>query len=117
VLDDADIVKVSKTVSEWEKLNNNKPIWTRTPSEVTQEEYEEFFKALFKETKPPMAYSHFKAEGDAEFKSIVFIPKSPPKKFLEPDAKIENNVKLYVRKVFITDQLPDFLPRWLGILT
>ncbi|KAJ3261186.1 hypothetical protein HK103_006495 [Boothiomyces macroporosus] len=107
---------VSKTVQEWDLVNENKPIWTRSPSDVTDEEYKSFFKAHFKEFSDPIAHSHFKLEGENEFTGLLFIPSSPPQKFLQPDAPQLKNVQLFVKRVFITDELSDFLPKWLGFL-
>ncbi|KAJ3270285.1 hypothetical protein HDV01_000400 [Terramyces sp. JEL0728] len=107
---------VSKTVQEWELVNENKPIWTRAPTDVTDEEYKSFFKAHFKEFSEPLAHSHFKLEGENEFTGLLFIPASPPQKFLQPDAPMLKNVQLFVKRVFITDELSDFLPKWLGFL-
>lgn len=119
VLDDVDAPK--KLIKEFELLNTNKPIWTRSPSDVSEEEYFEFYKGLFKEMKNPLAFSHFKAEGDTEFRSIMFIPEKPPKGLYDggnTDTAKENakNVKMFVKRVFITDQLPNFLPKWLQFM-
>jgi heat shock protein beta len=117
--DAAPVEKEMEMVSDWELLNTNKPIWTRNPSEIDEDEYHDFYKGLFKETMLPMAFSHFKAEGDTEFKSIVFIPHTAPKGFMEGstgDSDLTKNVKMFVRRVFITEELPNFLPRWLAFM-
>ncbi|KAI9142325.1 heat-shock protein 90 [Paraphysoderma sedebokerense] len=108
---------IEKTISEFEQINVNKPIWTRSPSKVTEEEYNNFYKGFTKDTTDPMAYTHFRAEGEIEFKSILFVPKTSPVNPL--NAKPENyvhNIKLFVKRVFITDELLDFLPQWLSFL-
>ncbi|KAI8909516.1 Hsp90 protein-domain-containing protein [Gorgonomyces haynaldii] len=106
---------IKRIVTEWELVNENKPIWTRPLSQVTVEEYQGFYKSLFKDNSDPLAYSHFKAEGDVDFKSIVYIPKNPPKNFMEPGQKVEKNIKVFVKKVFVTE-LSDFMPKWLSFV-
>ena len=64
---------ITKTVWDWERLNDVKAIWLRSASEVEEEEYTKFYQALAKNTEEPLAYSHFKAEGDVEFKAILYI--------------------------------------------
>ncbi|KAF9586109.1 hypothetical protein BGW38_009560 [Lunasporangiospora selenospora] len=109
--------KVSVTYEEDDLMNTNKPIWIRDPKSVTAKEYDEFYPVLARDpTAKAMAYSHFKAEGDVEFKAIMYIPNEAPKDlFQRVDSKYAN-VKLYVKRVFITDDSTDFLPRWLGFL-
>ncbi|KAK6098261.1 hypothetical protein MT418_002308 [Batrachochytrium dendrobatidis] len=107
---------VSHRIADWELLNIHKPIWTRPASLVAEKEYGEFYKSFFRDTLPPLAYSHFKVEGDTDFKSIVFIPKNPPYKFLQPDEPQGKNIRLFVHRVFITDELSEFLPRWLSFV-
>ncbi|KAJ1345330.1 hypothetical protein BSLG_000843 [Batrachochytrium salamandrivorans] len=107
---------VSRKVADWELLNEHKPIWTRPASLVSEEEYNEFYKRVFRDTLPPLTYSHFKTEGEVDFKSIIFIPKNPPYKFLQPDEPLGKNIRLFVRRVFITDEISDFLPRWLSFV-
>jgi len=107
---------VSKTVQEWEKMNDLKAIWSRSPKEVAVEDYNTFYQTFAKESTDPMAYSHFHAEGEMDFKSILFVPARAPASFLQKAEALSNNIKLFVRKVFITDELKDFLPRYLGFL-
>lgn len=106
---------IKKNVSDWELVNTNKPIWTRPPSEVSKEEYNAFFKSLFKSSDDPIGYSHFQAEGDTEFKALIFIPKKPSDRFMQPDEKAQKNVKLFVRRVFITE-VAELLPKWLSFM-
>jgi len=107
---------VEKTIQEWEKVNLNKPIWTRNPKEVEEEEYEEFYRAFNKDTEAPLAYDHFKAEGEHDFRAILFVPAKAPEQFLQQADSAIRNIKLFVRRVFITDELIDFLPRWLSFI-
>ncbi|KAI8816722.1 Hsp90 beta [Fimicolochytrium jonesii] len=108
--------EVSKHIAEWELINNQKPIWTRRPSTIQEEEYNDFYKAFAKDTEAPLAHNHFRAEGEVEFQSIIFIPKRPSPAFLQSGDDWTHNLKLFVRRVFITDELPGFLPRWLSFL-
>jgi len=107
--------KVTETISEWTMINETKPIWTRKTSEITQEEYNAFYKALTKETQEPLAHIHFSAEGDIDFKSILYIPKAAPVNMFEDRGK-QGGIKLYVRRVFITDKFDDLLPRYLSFI-
>lgn len=104
------------TVFNWELVNENKPIWTRKPSDITKEEYNKFYKALTKETEDPMLFTHFNAEGEVEFKSIIYIPSKAPANLFEYNPTSMTNMKLYVRRVFITDQFNDLLPRYLNFV-
>ncbi|KAJ3290410.1 hypothetical protein HDU79_003218 [Rhizoclosmatium sp. JEL0117] len=105
-----------RTTSSWERMNQNKPIWARKPSELNTEDYNEFYKAFAKDHQEPMGHTHFYAEGDNDFKSILFIPKKAPTNFMQTMEKGIKNIKLFVRRVFITDDT-ELLPRWLGFLT
>merc|ERR1712061_111064 len=67
-----------KTVYEWEQVNTQKAIWLRNKEDVTEEEYTEFYKSISKDYLDPLAYTHFNAEGEIEFKSILFLPKKAP---------------------------------------
>lgn len=107
---------ITKKYQDWEKMNENKPIWIRSPKKVTETEYKEFYRAFTKETKDPMNWIHFKAEGEVDFRSILYIPSKSPSGFLTKSEEITRNIKLFVRRVFITDELADFLPRYLGFL-
>jgi heat shock protein beta len=97
-------------------LNENKPIWTRNPADVSEEEYTSFYKSHFKDYADPVAYKHFKLEGDAEFNVLMYIPGAAPPKFMQPEAGTARNVELFVRRVFITDDLIDFVPKWLSFI-
>ncbi|KAJ3286226.1 Heat shock protein HSP 90-beta [Borealophlyctis nickersoniae] len=105
---------ITKTSTDWKMMNQNKPIWTRRPSEVTPEEYDEFYMSFTKDYKKPMGHIHFRAEGDVEFSSILYISATPPPQFLQT-ATLTKNIKLFVRRVFI-DDASDFLPRWLNFI-
>ncbi|KAF3948885.1 hypothetical protein ACB098_01G064300 [Castanea mollissima] len=121
--EDAEKKPKTKTVkeksSEWELLNDVKAIWLRSPKEVTEEEYAKFYHSLakdFSEDKP-LAWSHFTAEGDVEFKAVLFVPPKAPQDLYESyyNSK-KSNLKLYVRRVFISDEFDELLPKYLNFL-
>ncbi|KAJ3175170.1 hypothetical protein HDU87_006405 [Geranomyces variabilis] len=107
---------VTKTVTDWELTNQQKPIWTRRAKDITEREYNEFYISFTKDYQDPLTYNHFRAEGEVEFNSILYIPKKPSPSFLQPGDDWSKNIRLFVRRVFITDDLAGFLPRWLSFL-
>lgn len=108
--------KVSKTVYDWELMNDSKPIWTRKPTEVTQDEYNDFYKSLTKDTAEPLTQTHFIAEGEVTFKSLLFVPKVQPSESFNKYGSKSDNIKLYVRRVFITDEFNDMMPNYLNFI-
>lgn len=108
--------KVTKTIWDWEVMNDSKPIWTRKPSDVSTEEYNEFYKSLTKDTADPFIQTHFVAEGEVTFKSLLFIPKVQPSESFNKYGTKSDNIKLYVRRVFITDEFNDMMPNYLNFI-
>merc|ERR1740124_109122 len=108
--------KVKKTVNDWELINDAKALWTRNPSDITDEEYKTFYQALTKDFGEPLTHTHFSAEGEVEFKSILYIPKEAPYDLYQDYYKKQNNLKLYVRRVMITDEFDELLPKYLGFI-
>merc|ERR1711971_151148 len=105
-----------KTVYEWEQVNTQKAIWLRAKEDVTEEEYNEFYKGISKDYLDPLAYTHFNAEGEIEFKSILFLPKKAPFDMMDNYHTKKSEVKLYVRRVLVADKFEDLLPRYLNFV-
>ncbi|XP_068639941.1 endoplasmin homolog [Aristolochia californica] len=111
--------KVKETTYDWEVLNDVKAIWLRNPKEVTDEEYKKFYQSLAKDfgDEKPMAWSHFTAEGDVEFKAVLFVPPQAQPDLYESYYNTNKaNLKLYVRRVFISDEFDELLPKYLSFL-
>ncbi|KAL4335524.1 hypothetical protein GQ457_07G027090 [Hibiscus cannabinus] len=111
--------KLKETTNEWELLNDVKAIWLRSPREVTDEEYTKFYHSLAKDfsDEKPMAWSHFTAEGDVEFKAVLFVPPKAPQDLYESYYNTNKaNLKLYVRRVFISEEFDELLPKYLSFL-
>jgi len=108
--------KVEKTTWDWELCNEAKPIWTRKPDAIEQTEYDEFYKSITKDNNGPMTQSHFIAEGEVTFKSLLFIPNTQPSESFNKYGQVGENIKLYVRRVFITDDFKDMMPNYLSFV-
>merc|ERR1712076_220124 len=105
-----------KTVYEWEQVNTQKAIWLRAKDDVTEEEYNEFYKSISKDYLDPLAYTHFNAEGEIEFKSILFLPKKAPMDMMDNYWTKKSEVKLFVRRVLVADKFEELLPRYLNFV-
>ena len=92
-------------------VNSMKPLWTRSKSEITREEYDEFFKQQLHEWEPPLEIFHVKAEGTVEYTALLCIPKHAAQNLYYAD--YEAGLQLYSRHVFIMDKCKDFLPDYL----
>jgi len=107
---------VQETVWENEVINSNKAIWVRSKDDISEEEYQKFYKAISKDTVDALSYSHFSAEGEVEFKALLFIPSVAPWDLFENYYGKSSSLKLYVRRVMITDQFEDLMPRYLNFI-
>merc|ERR1719235_1282394 len=113
---DEDKKPKKKTVFEWEQVNTQKAIWLRAKEDVTEEEYNEFYKGISKDYLDPLAYTHFNAEGEIEFKSILFLPKKAPFDMMDNYWQKKSEVKLYVRRVLVAEKFEELLPRYLNFV-
>jgi len=108
---------VTNQVWEWQLVNEIKAIWLRPKDEITEREYFDFYKTIKKDTENPLAYSHFTAEGEIEFRSIIYVPSSAPYDLFDNYYGKSAAIKLYVRRVLISEEFEDLMPRYLNFIT
>ncbi len=99
----------------FEQINIEEPLWVKNPLEVTNEEYSKFYKALTTEWEEPLLHTHFKIEGPFEFTALLYVPDEPPEEMFESRSRFRD-VKLYVKRIFITDSCEDIVPHYLSFV-
>ena len=112
--------KKTKSVTKWrwdyELINENKPLWLRDKKEITKEEYYKFYKALTKDSEDPLAYDHGKLEGEVNFRYILYIPAQRPYNLYDNYYGKSSSLKLYVRRVLVSEQFEDLMPRYMNFI-
>jgi heat shock protein beta len=107
---------ITQQVWDWETINEIKAIWTRSKEDISDEEYKSFYKTISKDPEDPLAYTHFRAEGEIDFKAILYVPSSAPIDLFENYYGKSSALKLYVRRVLITEEFEDLMPRYLNFI-
>ena len=107
---------ITTQVWEWEVINEIKAIWLRSKDEITEDEYNGFYKTITKDPENPLAYTHFAAEGEIEFKAILYVPSTAPFDLFENYYGKSSALKLYVRRVLITEEFEDLMPKYLSFI-
>jgi len=107
---------VTKQEWDWQLLNEIKAIWLRPKDDIEEREYNEFYKTITKDAEDPLTYTHFSTEGEIEFKAVLYIPRSAPYNLFEDYYGVSSALKLYVRRVLITEEFTDLMPKYLNFI-
>lgn len=107
---------VKKQEWDWQLINEIKAIWLRPKDEIEEREYNDFYKTITKDAEDPLAYTHFSTEGEIEFKAVLYIPRSAPYNLFEDYYGVSSALKLYVRRVLITEEFTDLMPKYLNFI-
>ncbi|AWI52525.1 molecular chaperone HtpG [Aquabacterium olei] len=99
------------TQDAWDTVNQAAALWTRSKSDITEEQYHDFYKQISHDSEPPLAYTHNRVEGRSEYTQLLFVPKNAPYDLWNRDRK--GGLKLYVKRVFIMDDAEALLPSYL----
>jgi len=97
-------------------INEIKAIWMRPKEEITEREYNDFYKTIAKDSADPLAYTHFSAEGEIDFRAILYVPRNAPFNMFEDYYGVSSEIKLYVRRVLITEEFTDLMPKYLNFV-
>jgi heat shock protein beta len=108
--------KIKRKVWEWQQINTDKALWLRDKDDIYEEDYIEFYKSISKQSNPPMNWVHFNTEGEIVFTSIVYIPNRAPFDFYNGYNTRKNDIKLYTRRVLLTEKNADLLPKYLSFV-
>ena len=101
-------------VDEWQVVNNKKPLWLRSPKEIENDDYDEFYRQTFNAFDKPASKSHFSVEGNVDFKALLYLPSEVPYELSRDMFAVgARSLRLYVKRVFINDKFEDLIPRWL----
>jgi molecular chaperone HtpG len=106
----------TETYNDFEELNKTKPIWINDPKEVSDEQYQAFYNALTNSSEEYSSHKHFKVEGNLEFRSILYLPKRPPMEMFSNNTTTKHNLKLYVRRVLISEECGELVPEYLNFV-
>lgn len=106
---------ILKEGAKEETINSASALWTRPKSEITTEQYKDFYQSVSHAFDEPWMTMHYKAEGTIDYTALLFVPTKPPFNLFQPDRK--SNLQLYVNRVFISDDLPELMPFFLRFVT
>lgn len=108
--------KIKRKVWEWQQINTDKALWLRDKDDIYEEDYIEFYKSISKQSNPPMNWVHFNTEGEIVFTSIIYIPNRAPFDFYNGYNTRKNDIKLYTRRVLLTEKNTDLIPKYLSFV-